>query len=84
MKVLHITPDSNGYEEVTLLANAVNAKNDLAVIRRYLVLYFTGGFILNDTPEIRKALDAIPKQEQYDFVAQFRSRPYVKQYYEEQ
>ena len=83
MKILHITPSSNGYEEVTLLANAVDEHNSFAVIEKNGEKYFTGGFLINDTPRIRKILDAIPIEDQYEFVKEFKSDPFAKFYYEE-
>jgi hypothetical protein len=83
MKILHITPASIGYEEVTLLANAVNRTNGLAVIEKDGVLYYTGGFLIKDTPEIRKVLDALSPEKQYEFIRDFKSLPFVRFYYEE-
>lgn len=83
MKILHITPDRIGYEEVTLVANRVNRTNSLAVIERNTIRYMTGGFLINDTQKIRDVLDAIPKEEQYKFVAEFKMDPFVKGYFEE-
>jgi len=34
MKILHITPDSYGYEEVELIANNVSKTNSMAVIEK--------------------------------------------------
>ena len=83
MKILHITPSSGGYEEVKLLANAVNRNNSLAVIEVNGEIRITGGYLINDTPRIRKILDAIPKEDQYEFVKEFKNDPFVKFYYEE-
>lgn len=83
MKILHITPSSNGYEEVELIANQVNRNNSLAVIKKNEEILITGGFLINDTPEIRKVLDSIPKNEQYKFIYDFKMTPFVKFYYEE-
>jgi len=82
MKVLHITPSTNGYEEVTLLANEVNETNNLYVIERGNVAHMSGGFIINDTPQIRAVLDLIPANEQFEFVKNFKMDPFVKQYYQ--
>lgn len=84
MKILHITPASNGYEEVELVANQINRKNGLAAIKKDGIDYMTGGFLVNDTPRIRQILDAIPKEEQYDFVKEFKMDPFVKFYLEEE
>lgn len=83
MNILHISPKSDGYEEVTLLANRINKKNRLAAILKDGEEFFTGGFLINDTPEIRKVLDTIPKGEQYEFVKSFKMNPFAKPYLEE-
>lgn len=83
MRILHITPSSKGYEPVTLLANAMNRKNSLAVIESKEEVLMTGGFLINDTPEIRAVLDAIPVEKQYEFIKSFKTTPFVKFYYEE-
>jgi hypothetical protein len=83
MNILHITPSSDGYEEVELVANQISRTNNLAAIEKDGVQYMTGGFLINDTPRIRKILDAIPKEEQYDFVKEFKMDPFVKFYSEE-
>lgn len=83
MKVLHITQSSDGYEEVILLANRHSTKNHLAVIVKDNKQFMTGGFLLNDTPQIREVLDKIPAKQQYDFVKSFKSDPFVKFYYTE-
>jgi len=80
MKILHITPSSNGYEEVTLLANQIDRTNSLSAIEKDGETYYTGGFILNDTPQIRAILDSIPDSEQYEFVKSFKMDPFVKFY----
>jgi hypothetical protein len=83
MEVLHITPVTNGYEEVTLIANRVNMTNSLSVIKKDNTIFMTGGFILTNTPQIRAALDTIPREEQYQFVKDFKTDPFVKFYYED-
>lgn len=82
MKILHITPSSNGYEEVTLLANRYSKNNHMAAIEKEGEQFITGGFILEDTPLVREALDLIPKDAQYEFVKAFRQEPFEKSYYE--
>ena len=82
MKILHIIPSTNGYEEVTLVANAVSKNNDLAVIEREGKLSMTGGFLINDTPEIRAVLDGVAGDKQYEFVRSFKMNPFVKFYHE--
>lgn len=84
MKILHITPSTNGYEEVTLLANRVSRTNHFAAIEKDGQMFMTGGFIIKDTPRIRKVLDAMPKEEQYEFVKEFVMQPYAKSYWEEE
>lgn len=81
MKVLHITPSSGGYEEVELIANRVSPTNGLAVIKIGEELYYTGGIIFEDSKRIRKIFDSLPKEEQYGLALEFKSTPYVKQYY---
>jgi len=84
MNVLHITPSTGGYEEVILIANRINKKNHLAAIQRKgEEVIMTGGFIINDTPDIRQVLDAIPKGKQYEFVRTFKMNPFAKLYLEE-
>ena len=83
MKILHITPKTDGYEEVTLLANAFSRTNSLAVIEKDGKEFITGGFLINNTPEIRTILDTIPKDKQYDFVKSFKMDPFIKFYYQE-
>lgn len=80
MQILHITPSSNGYEVVTLVANRISKTNRLVAIEKNHEQFMTGGYIINDTPEIRAILDAIPKDKQYDFVQAFKSDPFVKSY----
>ena len=83
MKVLHITPSSNGYEEVTLIANRVNRTNHFSVIEKDGEQFMTGGFLINDTPLIRTVLDIIAPDKQYEFVKDFKMQPFVKFYLEE-
>lgn len=82
MKILHLTPTSNGYEEVTLLANQVNRRNRLAVIEKDGEVLMTGGLIIHDTPKIREVLDAIERENQYQFVYDMKLSPFVQMYYE--
>jgi hypothetical protein len=83
MKILHITPASNGYEVVNLLANRMSRTNSLALIEKDGNQFMTGGFLINDTPRIRTMLDNIPKSEQFEFVKEFKMEPFVKLYLEE-
>jgi hypothetical protein len=82
MNVIHITPNTDGYEIVELIANNVNKTNSLAVIKKDGTLYYTGGIILNDDPIVRKILDPLPKNEQYAVASMFKYTPFVKAYYE--
>ncbi len=84
MKILHITPSSNGYEEVELIANRVNRKNSLAVIKKNGEQFFTGGYLIADTPVTRNVLDSVPKNEQYEFLVLLRMEPFVKDYHEQE
>lgn len=86
MKILHITPGSGGYQEVELLANRMNPTNhNMSVIKLPNgEIYFTGGFLINDTKEIREVLDRIPKDKQFEFVKSFKMDPFVKMYYREE
>lgn len=83
MNILHITPSSNGYEEVVLLANRMSRKNHLAVIEKNGQQFITGGYLINDAPEIRNILNSIPKNEQYNFVHSFKQDPFVRPYFNE-
>lgn len=82
MKILHLTPSSNGYEEVTLLANRYSKNNHLAVIEKDGEQFITGGFLIHDTPMTRTVLDDIPKDFQYEFIRHLREEPFEKSYYE--
>lgn len=83
MKVLHITSKTNGYEQVELLANRVNQKNYLAVIKKDGEVFYTGGFLFYDTPEMRALFDARPKNMHYAFASALKTDPFEKAYYEE-
>jgi hypothetical protein len=82
MKILHLTPSSEGYEEVTLLANRYSKTNQLAVIEQDGEKFLTGGLLIEDTPQIRDLLDRIDKEKQYEFFLSLRQKPFVKDYYE--
>ncbi len=83
MKILHITSETNGYEEVELVANNFSKTNEFAVITRNGEEHMTGGFLITNTPQIRKILDSIPKEDQYKFVWLFKVDPFVKFYHSE-
>jgi len=80
MKILHITPSTDGYEEVELLANRISPKNSLALIKKDEQEFMTGGILLNDTPEVREILDNTPKDKQYNLASMFKHDPFVKLY----
>lgn len=82
MKALHITPDSIGYEEVELIANQVSKTNGLAVIEKNGEKFMTGGFLINDTPEIRNILDSTSINEQYELIKSIKMDPFAAFYYE--
>jgi hypothetical protein len=82
MNVLHITPSTDGYEVVKLLANRHSRTNSFAVIELANgEKHVTGGLLINDTPMIREILDSIPKDKQYEFVKMFKVTPFVNFYY---
>lgn len=83
MKVLHITPSSNGFEEVTLLSNQFSRKNSLTLIEKGGKEHITGGFILEDNPTNRAILNSFGKDEQYNVVKSLRIPPFKKLYHEE-
>jgi len=83
MKALHITPETNGYEEVELIANRVSRTNGLAVIEKNGEQFITGGFLIQDTPEIRSILDNIPKDKQIEIIKTIKVDPFAKFYFEE-
>ncbi len=82
MKILHLTPSTNGYEEAILISNRVSKTNWLAVIEKDGKQFITGGLFMPDLPIIREALDRIPKNEQYTFAVLFKVDPFVKDYLE--
>lgn len=82
MKILHITPSSNGYEEVSLLANRYSKKNHLAVIEKNGEQFITGGFLLIDNIYNRTLLDNTPPDFQYDLIKSLRQEPFAKSYFE--
>ncbi len=80
MNVLHITPSSNGYEVVQLIANRIDKTNSLAAIEINGELNYTGGFLIEDNAYTRGTLDMIPKGMQYEFIKNMRAIPFVKEY----
>lgn len=78
MKILHLTPTTNGYEEGELIANRISEKNQLALIRVAEGKRMTGGLIIEDTEQNRRVLDSIHKNEQYKFVLSMKQVPWVK------
>ena len=81
--ILHITPHSNGYDKVKLIANKFNKTCELAIIIDQDSLLMTGGFIIKDTKQIRKILDIMTGEEQLQFMKDIREEPFIKEYYEE-
>ena len=84
MKILHITPSTKGYEEVTLLANRISKTNGFSAIEKDGEQFMTGGFLINDTPQIRAVLDSMPRDKQYEFVKEFKMDPFVRFYLEDE
>lgn len=84
MKILHITPSSNGYEEVELIANRYSKNNHMAVIKKEGEEHFTGGFIVEDNFINRTWLDKVTRDKQYDFIKSLRQEPFTKAYYKEE
>lgn len=83
MNILHITPSSNGYESVRLLANRVSRQNQLAVIEKDGEILMTGGYLINDTSQIRGILDSMSPSDQYEFIKSIKDNPFASLYYEE-
>ena len=83
MKILHITPSSDGYEEVTLLANRISKNNGLALIEKNGQRRMTGGLLIQDTPMVRSLLDATPKKLQYGLISDIKNDPYAALYWDE-
>lgn len=83
MEVLHITPSTDGYEVVTLVANRINRENSFTAIRKNGEDFWTGGFILADNETNRKILDSFPRAEQYKVVQGLKTTPFVKAYLED-
>lgn len=82
MKVLHIS-QGKPYEEVELIANRVNRNNSLAVIKKDNSIFYTGGFIVENNPIITNYLDKFADSLHYEAIKDFRTIPFVKDYYEE-
>ena len=80
MNILHITPSSNGYEVVQLIANKVDKTNGLAVISINGELNYTGGFLIEDNAYTRNILNVLPKSMQYEFIKNIRAIPFEKEY----
>lgn len=83
MKVLHLTPSSNGYEEVTLLANRYSRTNSMAVIEKDGEQFLSGGFIIENNDMNREFLDSIAIEKQYAYMSSLRQKPYVKSFFTE-
>jgi hypothetical protein len=77
MKVLHITPTTDGYEEVTLLKSRISKTNGFALIEKDGEQFMTGGFLLVDNIVNRTALKRVIKELHYSFIQSLREVPYV-------
>jgi len=82
MKVLHITPSTDGYEEVILLANRHSEKNHLSVIEKDGEQFMTGGFLIEDNYINRTWLEKVAQSKQYNFIKSLRTEPFVKSCFE--
>lgn len=72
MKAIHITPSTNGYELVEVVANPISRKNGMAHIKMENgEERMTGGILLPNTERLRESLDFIPKDKQYRFLSDF-------------
>lgn len=76
MNVLHLSPSHNGYQVVKLLKNRISEKNQLGLIVLDGKEMMTGGLLLKDTPEIRKILNFIPKEKQYEIIRDIKETPF--------
>lgn len=83
-KILHLTPITDGYEEVTLLANKVSETNGFAVIKKNNEIFFTGGLLIEDNETNRHLLDTIPKHLQHKIITSLKQKPCVSMEYFEQ
>jgi hypothetical protein len=80
---IHISSDSkNGYEVVELLANRVNKKNALSVIKKDDKVFLTGGFIFENNDEIKQLFDTKPIEQHYEFAKLLRSQPFAASSYD--
>ena len=82
MKVLHVSENSNGIEEVTLLANRVSERNQLHAIERDGEVFYTGGFIFPDTGEIRSIFNVFAPPAHYELAKLLKVDPFEKLYFE--
>lgn len=80
MKVLHITPKTDGYKIVTLISNAIDKHNSLALIEDGGQYFMTGGILMEANQINIDILDSIPKEKQYSTMVSLRSKPFVSQY----
>lgn len=78
MKILHLTPNTNGYEEAVLLHSHISETIQMAQIEVNGEMFMTGGFLIIDNETNRKLLDVYPKEKQYSLMVSIRSKPYVK------
>ena len=78
MKILHLTPNTNGYEEAVLIHSRISDTNHMALIEVDGKEYMTGGFLLIDNGFNRTLLDDTPPDFQYDLIRSLREKPHVK------
>ena len=83
MQVLLLTP-KEPYKIVRLIANKVNHKNSLAVVKIAGEIKYTGGIILENVESTRDLLNSIPAEEQYDTIRKLRTvtPTTTREYYE--
>jgi len=83
MKAIHITPKTNGYEIVDLIANKVSRKNQLAYIKKDGKEYMTGGLLFVNDVKIKNLFDSIDSNKLYDFARKLKETPFEKSYLED-
>lgn len=79
---IHVASNNDGYEVVELLANRVNVKNTLSVIKKDGEIFMTGGFIFENNDEIKKLFDTKPIEQHYEFAKLLRSVPFAASSYD--
>lgn len=84
MNVLHIADNQpTGIEEVELLANRYNKRNFLHVIKRANKIFHTGGFIFENTDEVKAIFHHFPPEKHYEVAKKLKVDPFVKDYFVE-